>query len=206
MRFSTVITTGLLTAFTAAEAYSNVYGLADDKILWGPGGKPNGLKMLKRQATTPTPSVKASSTSVAPTSARVADSSCSNGPLTRSCWSNGFSIATDFDTKWPNTGKTVEYSLEITNTTCNPDGNGDRLCMLINKQYPGPTLIANWGDRINIKVKNSLQNNGTSIHWHGLRQLNSVAQDGVNGITECPLAPGDTKTYSFLATQYGTTW
>lgn len=30
--------------------------------------------------------------------------------------------------------------------------------------------------------------------------------DGVPGITECPLAPGESKTYSFQATQYGTSW
>ena len=30
--------------------------------------------------------------------------------------------------------------------------------------------------------------------------------DGANGITECPTAPGMTKTYKFKATQYGTSW
>jgi FtsP/CotA-like multicopper oxidase with cupredoxin domain len=29
--------------------------------------------------------------------------------------------------------------------------------------------------------------------------------DGVNGITECPIAPDQTKVYRFKATQYGTT-
>lgn len=42
--------------------------------------------------------------------------------------------------------------------------------MLVNGQYPGPTVYANWGDMISITVKNSLQNNGTGIHWHGVRQ------------------------------------
>jgi hypothetical protein len=28
--------------------------------------------------------------------------------------------------------------------------------------------------------------------------------DGVNGVTECPIAPGQTKTYRFQATQHGT--
>lgn len=48
--------------------------------------------------------------------------------------------------------------------------------------------------------------NGTSIHWHGIRQLNSMHMDGVNGVTQCPLAPGDSFTYSFKALQYGTSW
>lgn len=95
--------------------------------------------------------------------------------------------------------------------------------MLINGRFPGPTLIASeffrhplrltisydfldWGDTLVINVKNSLQHNGTGIHWHGIRQLNSVQADGVPGITECPIAPGETKVYKFKATQFGTTW
>ena len=78
--------------------------------------------------------------------------------------------------------------------------------LVVNGQYPGPVITANWGDTISITVKNSLQNNGTSIHWHGIRQLDSNQMDGTNGLTECPIAPGQTKTYTFKATQYGTSW
>lgn len=35
---------------------------------------------------------------------------------------------------------------------------------------------------------------------------NANNMDGTNGITECPLAPGDSKTYTFVATQHGTSW
>ena len=134
------------------------------------------------------------------------DSACTNGPFTRACWKDGFSIATDFDQKFPTTGKTVYHDLTITNSTCNPDGNGDRLCLLINGQYPGPAITAAWGDRLEITVHNKMQDNGTSMHWHGVRQYNSVGYDGVNGITECPIAPGDSKVYKFQATQFGTSW
>ena len=48
--------------------------------------------------------------------------------------------------------------------------------------------------------------NGTSIHWHGIRQLNTMHMDGVNGLTQCPLAPGDSFKYSFKALQYGSSW
>lgn len=65
---------------------------------------------------------------------------------------------------------------------------------------------SDWGDMISVTLTNGLTTNGTGIHWHGIRQLNSVSQDGVPGITECPLAPGETKTYNFQATQFGTTW
>ncbi|KAI1495707.1 probing oxygen channels in Melanocarpus Albomyces laccase [Biscogniauxia marginata] len=78
--------------------------------------------------------------------------------------------------------------------------------MLVNNQFPGPTLVADWGDTLQITVKNKLHINGTSIHWHGLRQLKTNIQDGANGVTECPIPPGASKTYTFNATQYGTSW
>jgi FtsP/CotA-like multicopper oxidase with cupredoxin domain len=77
---------------------------------------------------------------------------------------------------------------------------------LINGQYPGPTIRAKWGDTIVVNVKNNMKDNGTGIHWHGMRQLNSCQQDGVPGVTECPIAPGKTRQYRFRATQFGTTW
>jgi len=36
--------------------------------------------------------------------------------------------------------------------------------------------------------------------------LNNNVNDGANGVTECPIPPGGTKKYKFLAEQYGTTW
>jgi FtsP/CotA-like multicopper oxidase with cupredoxin domain len=86
-----------------------------------------------------------------------------------------------------------------------PDGT-PRLMQVFNGQYPGPEIVADWGDTLQITVKNSLKDNGTSIHWHGFRQLHSNQMDGTNGITECPIAPGESKTYTFKATAYGTSW
>jgi FtsP/CotA-like multicopper oxidase with cupredoxin domain len=86
-----------------------------------------------------------------------------------------------------------------------PDGF-EKLGFLINGQYPGPTLEADWGDTIIVNVKNSLQHNGTSMHWHGVRMLNSCQYDGVNGVTECPIPPGGTVQYRFRCTQHGTSW
>lgn len=92
----------------------------------------------------------------ASTSTSVPDGQCTNGPLTRNCWSNGFSISTDFDAKAPPAGKTVtvsqllhailawltrsKYNLEITNTTLNPDGGGVRPVMVsIFQHFPEVT-------------------------------------------------------------------
>ena len=89
--------------------------------------------------------------------------------------------------------------------TLAPDGFS-REMLVFNGQYPGPTIEADWGDTLSITVKNSLQYNGTSIHWHGLRQLDTNQMDGTNGLTECPIAPGQSKTYTFKATQHGSSW
>ena len=48
--------------------------------------------------------------------------------------------------------------------------------------------------------------NSSSIHFHGIHQKNTNNQDGASGVTECPIAPTKSKTYSFIATQYGTAW
>jgi hypothetical protein len=36
-----------------------------------------------------------------------------------------------------------------------------------------------------------------------MRQLNNTEYDGVPGVTQCPIAPGQTYTYKFQALQYG---
>jgi FtsP/CotA-like multicopper oxidase with cupredoxin domain len=86
-----------------------------------------------------------------------------------------------------------------------PDGV-ERLVMVVNGQMPGPAIKASWGDTVVVKVNNLLQNNGTSIHFHGVRQLNNNMNDGVPSITQCPIAPGSSMTYTWVAENYGTSW
>lgn len=86
-----------------------------------------------------------------------------------------------------------------------PDGY-ERSTLTFNGTIPGPAIFADWGDDLVVHVTNNLQHNGTAIHWHGFRQLENSEYDGVPGVTQCPIAPGDTLTYRFPVTQYGTTW
>ncbi|PSN66585.1 laccase Lcc4 [Corynespora cassiicola Philippines] len=122
----------------------------------------------------------------------------------RSVWCE-HSIDTDWYLDVPETGVTREYWLDITNQTLAPDGI-ERIVLAFNGTFPGPLIEANWGDNVVIHVHNSLTENGTSIHWHGIRQNLTVLDDGVPSITQCPIAPGDTLTYRWRATQYGTGW
>ncbi|KAL4895180.1 multicopper oxidase-domain-containing protein [Aspergillus ambiguus] len=97
------------------------------------------------------------------------------------------------------------YWLAVQNRTLAPDGY-ERQVLVFNGTYPGPLIEADWGDTVIIHVTNQLTDNGTAIHWHGIRQHGTNQFDGVPGVTQCPIAPGDTMTYKFCLTQYGTSW
>ncbi|POS75460.1 laccase [Diaporthe helianthi] len=145
------------------------------------------------------PSLPASTSNLMPR-----QSSCQNSATSRGCWGD-FSIDTNYYDVFPDTGITRDIWLSVQEGPCGPDGVGTT-CQTINGTMPGPLIMADWGDRLNIHVTNNLPVNGTAIHWHGIRQLNSVAADGVPGVTQCPIAPGTSLTYSFHLTQYGTSW
>ncbi|KAL1644911.1 hypothetical protein SLS58_003982 [Diplodia intermedia] len=71
---------------------------------------------------------------------------------------------------------------------------------------PGPIIEANWGDTVKVNVINKLQDNGTTMHFHGIRQHNTNQYDGVPSITQCPIPPGQSMTYTWVAQQYGSSW
>ena len=56
---------------------------------------------------------------------------------------------------------------------------------------------------VTIIVENKFESKGTSIHWYGIRQGKTMHMNGVNGITQCLIAPGDSFDYTFRAMQYG---
>ncbi|PKI52824.1 hypothetical protein CRG98_026772 [Punica granatum] len=84
-----------------------------------------------------------------------------------------------------------------------------RLChtkplLTVNGQYPGPTIAVSEGDKVEIKVTNSIAENAT-IHWHGVRQYRTAWADGPAYITQCPIKGGQSYTYRFrVADQRGT--
>ncbi|KAK6524517.1 hypothetical protein TWF281_011424 [Arthrobotrys megalospora] len=132
----------------------------------------------------------------------LSDDQC-NTPNDRSTWCYGTSINTDYEII-ANTppGITRKYYIELENKVICPDG----YCVnatVINGTYPGPTLWGNWGDSFEITVMNLLQNcNGSSIHFHGLRQWNTTYSDGVAGVTQCPIPPYNMMTYKWNATHH----
>lgn len=72
-----------------------------------------------------------------------------------------------------------------------------------NNQVPGPVLRVRLGEEVEVQLKNDLPQ-PTTIHWHGVRVPN--AMDGVPGVTQEPIAPGETFTYRFVPKDAGTFW
>jgi manganese oxidase len=74
-------------------------------------------------------------------------------------------------------------------------------CWGYNGRVHGPTIEAVEGDRVRIYVTNKLPGS-TSVHWHGLLLPNGM--DGVAGLTQPVIKPGDTFRYEFTLRQHGT--
>jgi manganese oxidase len=74
-------------------------------------------------------------------------------------------------------------------------------CWGYNGQTPGPTIECVEGDRVRILLTNRLKEH-TSIHWHGIFLPNGM--DGVGGLTQPQIKPGETYVYEFTLRQNGT--
>lgn len=74
-------------------------------------------------------------------------------------------------------------------------------CWGYNGMTPGPTIEAVEGDRVRFYVTNKLPE-PTSVHWHGVLLPNGM--DGVQGLTQKPIQPGETFVYEFTLRQHGT--
>lgn len=107
----------------------------------------------------------------------------------------------------PITNVTRQYNLTIRRGFIAPDGV-NKSVILINDQFPGPTIEANWGDTIQVNVTNEITGpeEGTAMHWHGILQRETPWFDGTPAVQQCPIAPCKSLTYSFQANPYGTTW
>ena len=81
-----------------------------------------------------------------------------------------------------------------------------RSVIAVNNQVPGPTIIAQRGQTLNIKVANNLASESISIHWHGQHVKDAPWMDGVAHITQCPIVPYTEFIYRFEPDQVGTHW
>ena len=73
-------------------------------------------------------------------------------------------------------------------------------CWGYNGTTPGPTIEAVEGDRVRILVTNRLRE-PTTVHWHGI--LLPSGMDGVGGVSQPRIDPGETYAYEFTLRQHG---
>jgi FtsP/CotA-like multicopper oxidase with cupredoxin domain len=74
----------------------------------------------------------------------------------------------------------------------------------VNGRVPGPTIEVYEGDTVVVHLTNRLDNEATTIHFHGMYQRGTPWMDGVSQITQCAVLPGESFTYRFIAEPAGT--
>ncbi|RAL15583.1 uncharacterized protein BO97DRAFT_461277 [Aspergillus homomorphus CBS 101889] len=98
--------------------------------------------------------------------------------------------------------KTVKFNVDLTWEDGKVAGN-TRKAIWTNGQIPGPTLRVKQGDDVEFLVNNSMPFT-TAIHFHGIYQQGTPWSDGVPGISQAPIEPGDAFLYKWKAEEYGT--
>ena len=98
-----------------------------------------------------------------------------------------------------------EYRLTAKAATVNLTGDGhpDTAVWAYGGTVPGPEVRIRQGDAVRLVVSNKLGED-TTVHWHGIRLPN--AMDGVPGLTQPPIRPGESFTYEFTPPDAGTFW
>ncbi|KAG0144324.1 hypothetical protein CROQUDRAFT_47479 [Cronartium quercuum f. sp. fusiforme G11] len=104
--------------------------------------------------------------------------------------------------------QTRTYFWTVTNETAALDGFKKNV-LVINSQFPGPLIEANVSFDTIVVTLTNLMSDSVSIHWHGVSiyQNGTPWMDGVTGVTQCPIPPGSSFTYTFtIKDQFGTFW
>lgn len=116
-------------------------------------------------------------------------------------------LDTNYYQNYPRTGVIRSYDFTISRGVIAPDGY-QRGVLLVNGAFPGPLIEANWGDTIQVTVHNNISapEEGVALHAHGFLQTLKPWEDGVPAVTQCPIPPGKSFTYSFEAELYGSSW
>jgi FtsP/CotA-like multicopper oxidase with cupredoxin domain len=74
----------------------------------------------------------------------------------------------------------------------------------LNHTSPGPQITAKQGDLVEVTLVNESVPGGMTLHWHGVDV--PAAEDGVAGVTQNAVMPGQTFVYRFVAVDAGTYW
>jgi FtsP/CotA-like multicopper oxidase with cupredoxin domain len=105
----------------------------------------------------------------------------------------------------PRTGSPdAEFTLTAKRTTIRLGSGRTVAALTFNGRSPGPELRIRQGDLVQVTLVNEDIDQGVTIHWHGVDVPN--AEDGVAGVTQNAVLPGEHYVYRFRAEQVGTFW
>ena len=98
-----------------------------------------------------------------------------------------------------------EYRIAAKLATVNLTGEGhpDTTVWAYDGTVPGTELRVRQGDPLRVVVSNKLSED-TTVHWHGIRLPNVM--DGVPGLTQKLIGPGESFIYEFTPPDAGTFW
>ena len=96
-----------------------------------------------------------------------------------------------------------DLTAQPVNASLLPDGGPLTAMLGFNGATPGPELRFRQGEVRDIRFLNHLDQ-ASAVHWHGLRQDN--AMDGVPGLTQDVVPPGDSFDYAVRTPDAGTYW
>ena len=94
--------------------------------------------------------------------------------------------------------------LRIEETEFNPDGKKSMPGITVNGQYPGTEIRLKEGDMFRALVENHMEEQETSIHWHGL--LLPAVMDGVPGVSHEAIKAKRLQIFEYPILQSGTYW
>ena len=69
---------------------------------------------------------------------------------------------------------------------------------------PGPTLVVDEGDWVEVTITNNMDEEDTMFNWLGFSQTFTPYNDGIETVTQCSLQPGNTIVYGLRMGSAGT--
>ena len=114
-------------------------------------------------------------------------------------------LEAEFDGAYPvspqPSGEVVAIELAAAPTTFELVNGAQTELWTYNGEEPGQEIRIELGDTLEVTLRNELPV-ATTIHWHGLRVPNPM--DGVPGVTQDAVEPGETFVYTFTPPDAGT--
>ena len=94
----------------------------------------------------------------------------------------------------------ADITLRVAHQTLTVDGRSSH-AIAVNGTVPAPLIRLREGQQARLHVVNDLDEE-TSVHWHGILLPNGM--DGVGGLNQRAIKPGETFKYEFTVRQSGT--